>query len=324
MTSEYVMTTEQLSKIQSLLIRNESFGDELNEEDEVIKMILELRNNAEKVDKLEAEKLKLITDADEIQQLSFRNSKAMEKKIENLQETIEQKEIENSELKIRMSEHMQTIEKYEKFQEVLSNNNNETISEDCFDDNFGKFLWKLHQTASRSESLENEKLQLLNEIAEIRHDAEILTEKLMVNQTLSETEMQLREKIETLEAELKDTKEQLSAQIAKNNEYESKQLDLEIKIEEVLTEKDEIVSQITQLMIEVEAKTCNVETLESQLTESASKIISYEQEISHLTFKLDEIKAENEKQKESISDYVSKKFSNKIKIFKILNIYLIG
>ncbi|XP_070496798.1 uncharacterized protein [Chironomus tepperi] len=281
--SEHENMTNRLHKIQNLLLSDEPSLNN-DENDDICKLIIKLHQNS---CSLEADKLKLLNQINE-NQGSNTNIEDLTKKIADLEEEVKLKDSQKECLQSKLSELENIASHYQKVRDSLQSSEESLENSDVI-----KQISDLHRMASRTEMLENEKVQLLNEIAEIRQAAEILTEKLQ-NQTLSETEFHLREKIDAFELELKETKERLDEQIVKNNDIESNNLDLEIRIEEFLNEKEELLSKIEQLRSSNEISACsNCDRLQDLLNESNAKSHSYENEISQLTSKLDDLLHQN-------------------------------
>lgn len=289
-------TIEEYHWIQQLLTDVNLTNEHCDEANEYINIINNLRRDAGRLETVEIENLRLA----EIQESLQQKISELTSNIEELQIINQSQESENQELNDKLSEQLKSLEAFNRIQSLVANN--ESISEDYFNDSFGKQIFKLHQSASRSESLENEKMHLLNEIEQIRQTAQILTEKLTANQTLTETEFQLREKIEELEEELSVTRKQVEEQLVKLNDFKMNQLDLQIKIVELTKEKE---ASVSDLKSSLQMKTDEVVKLQELANEQRTKINAYESEISELTSKLEHAKDQNLKLVDSTAECAS-------------------
>ncbi|KAL7044909.1 hypothetical protein ACKWTF_002101 [Chironomus riparius] len=281
---EHENMTNRLEKIQNLLLSEEpSINDDDN--DDICKLIIKLHKNSIS---LGANNLNILDQINENQDSST-DIENLKKKITDLEEEVKLRESQKECLQSKLLELENIACHYQKVRDSLQSTEEPLLE----NSDVIKQISDLHRMASRTELLENEKAQLLNEIAEIRQSAEILTEKLQ-NQTLSEAEYQLREKIDALEVELKEANERFDEQIVKNNDIESNNLDLQIKIEEVLEEKENLLSQLEEFKSKNEVSACtNCDKIQDMLNDSTNKIHAYEIEISQLTSKLDEANIQN-------------------------------
>jgi chromosome segregation ATPase len=191
----------------------------------VKKLEEEISSKDNKIEELVKEQLKL---TDEMME-SIQEAERLQKDLTNLQIQHGTQTEENKNLFDKIAECNEKIASFEKIQEMLINGNVEEIEED---DDFGKIILKMHHNSSKTESLELEKLQLLEEIDSIRKTVVNLSEQLVVTQNAVESEQQLKTQVEMLSDELIKTKEALEENLKKNNEQYLIIDELRCKLEE--------------------------------------------------------------------------------------------
>lgn len=256
---------------------------------------LESQLQIETMNRQQAEK-KIKENSKEFEQTSeqlmdaVQDNENLQNSLKTLTESISAKDKEYQELHQKLIEKEEAALRFSRIQEMLTNADQE--SQDVNDDDeIGKIIVKLLHTASKTETLEVEKLQLLKEIDEIRSTAVELSERLSANQTITEADNQLREKIEYLTEELQKLKNELDTEKSAVLDRETKLDEWESKYVAITSEKQTLIDEIGKLKLEIDLTKNDSEIMHShdEIRENFMKIQNYESEIEKFTKQIEEI-----------------------------------